>query len=49
MVSNMQNMTTQPQLVKAYGEVDAYKVNYLKLNGLYTREEMYNNLQLRQT
>lgn len=33
----MQNCTTQPTLVAAYNQVDKFKVDYLKLNGLHTR------------
>jgi hypothetical protein len=37
MVENMENCTTQQELVEAYNKVDAYKIDYLKLNGRISR------------
>ncbi len=47
LAANMSTAITQPQLVTAYAAVDIFKVTYLKLNGLYTRDLMYDALQAR--
>jgi hypothetical protein len=48
MISGMQGKTTQAELVSVYNSIEKFKIDYLKLNGDITRNDMNDKVVQRQ-